>query len=344
MGYDIHDLADHATFEEVVYLLWHDALPTRSELDALTAEVAAARVLPAPVLAILHAMPHNAVPMQVLRTAVSALGVHDEDNGDMSEAANRRKAARLLGRIPTAVAAFDRLRKGQEPVAPSDHPSVAFDFLTQLHGTRPTETQCKALDIAFILQAEHELNASTFAARVTAATLADFYGAFTAAVAALAGPLHGGANEDSINVVAQMGSPEEAATYIRGELAQRHKVPGFGHRVYKSEDPRATHLREMAGHVLEEQGQGNTFRVMRAMEETMLAEKNIHSNVDFYSGTVYASLGLTPDMFTPAFAIARTSGWAAHILEQYAHNRIMRPRADYVGKRDQHYVPLDQRG
>lgn len=343
-GYDIHDLADHAAFEEVVYLLWCGALPTRTELDALTAQVAAARPLPPPVLAMLRALPTDAMPMAVLRTVVSALGIYDEDSGDMTEAANRRKAARLLARIPTAVATYDRLRKGQEPTAPTDRPSVAYDFLTQLHGKPPSETQCKALDISFTLQAEHELNASTFAARVTAATLADFYAAFTAAVAALAGPLHGGANEDAIKVVEGLPSPEAATAYIGRALAAREKVAGFGHRVYKTEDPRATHLREMAGQVLEEAGEGNTFAVMRAMEEAMLTAKHIHANVDFYSGTVYQSLGIDPDLFTSAFAIARTSGWAAHILEQYAHNRIMRPRADYTGERGLHYVPLDERG
>jgi len=342
-GYDIHDLADHASFEEVVYLLWFGVLPTRAELDDLTGQVAAARALPVEIMAMLHTFPKDAVPMIVLRTIVSALGIYDTEAADKSEAANRRKAARLLARIPTAVAAYDRLRRGLEPAAPTDHPSVAMDFLSQLHGTAPSETQRKALDIAFILQAEHELNASTFAARVTAATLADFYAAMTVAVATLAGPLHGGANEDSMKMLATLHSPAEATRYVEATLAAHGKVSGFGHRVYKGEDPRATHLREMARQVLVESGAENTFATMHAMEEAMLTGKNLHANVDFYSGPVYQALGITADLFTPVFAIARTSGWSAHILEQYANNRIMRPRADYIGEHGLRYVPLDAR-
>jgi len=342
-GYDIHDLADHAAFEEVVALLWDGALPTQARLTELTGQIVAARALPPAVMTMLRSFPKDAIPMIVLRTIVSALGIYDDEAQDKSEAANRRKAIRLIGRIPTAVAAYHRLREGHEPVAPTDNPSIAADFLTQLHSVTPTETQCKALDIAFTLQAEHELNASTFAARVTAATLADFYAAMTVAVATLAGPLHGGANEDSMKLLANLPTPGKAKQYVRDTLAARGKIPGFGHRVYKTEDPRATHLREMARQVLEEKGEGNTYATMHAMEEEMLEAKDIHANVDFYSGPVYQALGITPDLFTPVFAIARTSGWSAHILEQYAHNRIMRPRAEYIGERGLHYIPLDER-
>lgn len=343
-GYDIHELADNASFEEVVYLLWYGKLPTRAQLDDLTAKIAANRSLPAPVLAMLRSFPKDAVPMTVLRTAISALAMYDHDAGEKSTAANERKAVRLLAQAPTIITTFVRLRNGQEPVAPTDHPSIAYDFLSTLHDKAPSETERKALDIAFILQADHELNASTFAARVTASTLADFYGAVTTAVATLAGPLHGGANEDSIKLLNEAQSPDTAREYVRAQLAAKQKIPGFGHRVYKAEDPRATHLREMARQVTEQNGTEEQFAAFRAMEETMLAEKNLRANVDLYSGTVYRALGIPDDLFTPVFAVSRMSGWAAHILEQFAHNRIFRPVAQYIGARNLHYVPMDQRG
>ncbi len=343
-GYDIHDLADHASFEEVVYLLWHDALPTRTQLDALTAEIVTHRALPAAMLDLLRAFPHDAVPMAVLRSAVSALAMFDEDAADQSPDANARKALRLLARVPTIITSFVRLRQGKDPVSPTDNPSIAYDFLTTLHGEPPSETERKALDIAFILQADHELNASTFAGRVTASTLADFYGATTAAVATLAGPLHGGANEDSIKLLNAVQNPEQAREYVQNALDHKQKIPGFGHRVYKAEDPRATHLREMARQVCEHNGMDAQFTAFRAMEEKMLEAKNIHANVDLYSGTVYRALDIADDLFTPVFAVARMSGWAAHILEQYAHNRIFRPVAQYIGKHGLHYVPMNERG
>lgn len=343
-GYDIHDLADHGTFEEVIALLWDGALPTQQRLDALNRELIAERPLPEPVIALLRAFPQGTHPMSALRTAVSALGMYDAEADAKEMAANRRKAARLMAKIPTIIAAYARLRHGNDPVPPTDAVSTAQNFLAMLHGEEPTETATKALDIAFILHAEHELNASTFAARVVAATLADFYGATTAAVASLAGPLHGGANEEVVKTLDMVGTPERAVAYVHEQLAAKQKISGFGHRVYKAEDPRATHLREMARQICDESGHEMMFRTLRVMEDTMLAEKNIHSNVDFYSGTVYRALGIPDDLFTPVFAISRMSGWAAHILEQYAHNRIIRPRAEYIGAHDRRYVPIGERG
>lgn len=343
-GYDIHDLADHGTFEEVIALLWDGALPTQERLDALNRELIAERPLPAPVLDLLRAFPQGTHPMSALRTAVSALGMYDAEADAQEMEANRRKAARLMAKIPTIIAAYARIRDGKDPVPPTEEISTAYNFLAMLHGDPPTETAVKALDIAFILHAEHELNASTFAARVVAATLADFYGATTAAVASLAGPLHGGANEEVVRMLDAVGTPEKAVAFVHAQLAAKRKISGFGHRVYKAEDPRATHLREMARQICDESGHETMFRTLRAMEDTMLAEKSIHSNVDFYSGTVYRALGIPDDLFTPVFAISRMSGWAAHILEQYAHNRIIRPRAEYIGAHERHYVPISERG
>jgi citrate synthase len=342
-GYDIHDLADHSTFEETIALLWNGDLPSRAQLDELTRQLVEARPLPGPVMDLLHAFPKDARPMHVLRTAVSALGMYDPEAEEKSMESNRRKAVRLTAQIPTIVAAYHRIRNGKEPVAPTGEDSTARNFLTMLHDDAPTETAEKALDIAFILHADHELNASTFTARVVAATLADFYGATTSAVASLAGPLHGGANEEVVKTLDEVGNPDRAVSYVHEQLAAHKKISGFGHRVYKAEDPRATHLREMARQVCEESGHETMFLTLRAMEDTMLRERNIHSNVDFYSGTVYRALGIPDDLFTSVFAISRMSGWAAHILEQYGNNRIIRPRAEYTGAYDRHYTPIDAR-
>jgi citrate synthase len=343
-GYDIHDLADHAKFEEVIALLWDGELPTQARLDDLNRQLVAERPLPGPVMDLLHTFSKDAHPMSVLRTAVSALGMYDPEADAKEMEANHRKAIKLMARIPTIIATYDRLRKGKEPVPPTENPSTAYNFLAMLRDDEPTETEVKGLDIAFTLHADHELNASTFTARTVAATLADFYGATTAAVASLSGPLHGGANEDVVKTLDKIGGPGRAADFVRQELAAHRKLPGFGHRVYKAEDPRATHLREMARQVCEESGHMDQFETLRIMEDTMLKEKNIHCNVDFYSGTFYRALGIPDDLFTPVFAISRMSGWAAHILEQYAHNRLIRPRAEYVGAYDRHYVPIEQRG
>ena len=342
-GYDIHDLAEHATFEEVAYLLWHGDLPTRAQLDTLNRDLRASRSLPAPVLEMLRTFPRDALPMDILRTAVSALGVYDPDARDNSQPANVRKSIRLTAQMATIVAAIDRLRNGKPVVAPDPALSHAADFLSMLWGTRPDPTSVRAVEIVLILHADHELNASTFAARVTAATLADVHSAITSAIGTLKGPLHGGANEAVMRMLLQIGDPARAVSAVAEMLAAKKKIPGFGHRVYKTEDPRATHLRRMSEELGTRRGERKWFDMSRAIEKYMLEQRHIYANVDFYSATVYYSLGIPLDLFTPVFAVSRISGWTAHVLEQLADNKIIRPRAEYVGPRNRVYVPLDKR-
>ncbi len=342
-GYDIHDLAAHGTFEEVAYLLWHGELPTRPQLDALRRDLAAARALPEPVATLVAAAPRDALPIDVLRTAVSALGLHDPEARDNSRPANLRKAVRLTAQIATIVAAIDRVRTGQTPVAPDPGLGHAANFLAMLWGRRPDETSVRAVDVALILHADHELNASTFSARVTAATLSDMHSAITSALGTLKGPLHGGANEAVMRILLQIGEPSRAVPTIREMLAAGKKIPGFGHRVYKTEDPRATHLRRMSEELGRRTGQLKWFEISRAIEQFMLQEKRLHCNVDFYSASCYYALGIPLDLFTPLFAVSRISGWTAHVLEQLADNRLIRPRAEYVGPRNRTYVPLEKR-
>jgi len=342
-GYNIHDLAEHATFEEVAYLLWHGDLPTRDQLDRLNLDLAAARALPEPVMALMKAFPTDALPMDVLRTAVSALGVYDPDSRDNSAEANLRKSVRLTAQIGTVVAAAERLRTGKPPVAPDRDLSHAANFLYMLWGKKADADSVRALDIALVLHADHELNASTFAARVTAATLADMHSAITSAIGTLKGPLHGGANENVMRLLLKAGQPANAIPTVEAMLAAKQKVPGFGHRVYKTEDPRATHLRRMSEVLTRQHGMPQYYEMSRAIEQYMLKEKRIYANVDFYSATVYYALGIPIDLFTPVFAVSRISGWSAHVLEQYADNRLIRPRAEYVGPRNRVFVPIDQR-
>jgi len=342
-GYNIHDLAEHATFEEVAYLLWHGDLPTRVQLDRLNLDLAAARALPEPVMALMKAFPTDALPMDVLRTAVSALGVYDPDSRDNSAEANLRKSVRLTAQIGTVVAAAERLRTGKPPVAPDRDLSHAANFLYMLWGKKADADSVRALDIALVLHADHELNASTFAARVTAATLADMHSAITSAIGTLKGPLHGGANENVMRLLLKAGRPANAVPTVEAMLAAKQKVPGFGHRVYKTEDPRATHLRKMSEVLTRRHGMPQYYEMSQAIEQYMLKEKRIYANVDFYSATVYYALGIPIDLFTPVFAVSRISGWSAHVLEQYADNRLIRPRAEYVGPRNRVFVPIDQR-
>jgi len=342
-GYDIHDLADHASFEEVAYLLWHGDLPTRAQLDALNRELRGARTLPEPVTAIVTGVPKDALPMDVLRTAVSALGVYDPDARDNTQPANVRKSVRLTAQIATAVAAIDRARNGKPPVAPDPGLGHAANFLYMLRGERPDATATRAVDIALILHADHELNASTFSARVTAATLADMHSAITSAIGTLKGPLHGGANEAVMRLLLKIGDVSKAVPTIKQMLADHEKIMGFGHRVYKTEDPRATHLRKMSEELCRQTGQLKWYEMSREIEKYMLAEKHLHCNVDFYSATCYYALGIPIDLFTPVFAVSRISGWSAHVLEQFADNRLIRPRAEYVGPLNRTYVPIDQR-
>lgn len=342
-GYDIHDLAAHCTFEEVVYLLWHGELPARPQLEALRRELGAARALPAGVLGLLGGLPRTADPMDVLRTAVSALALYDPDLEDRSRAGNLRKAARLVAQFPTIVAAYHRMRQGQPPVAPQPEAGHAADFLRMLFGREPDPEHVRAMDVALILHADHELNASTFAARVTAATLSDIYAAVTSAIGTLKGPLHGGANAAVMGLLQEAGTPERVESVVLERLARKEKIPGFGHRVYRTEDPRVRHLRPLSQRLGAKAGDLRWFEMTRRMEEVVMRERQLYPNVDLYSASVYAAMGITPDLFPPIFAVSRISGWTAHILEQYADNRLIRPRAEYIGPRRREFVPLDRR-
>jgi citrate synthase len=343
-GYSIEDLAKHASFEEVVHLLWDGELPTQDELDALRSELRAERALPDPVIDILRCAPDDAHPMAVLRTAVSALAFHDPETEVMEAGANRRKAARLLASIPTVIAAFDRLRKGKEPIEPKDTGSMAHNFLYMLNGEEPGEAAERTFDVCLVLHADHGLNASTFTSRVIGSTLSDIYSAVTGAIGALKGALHGGANREVMRMLLEIDeSDEDAAQYVRDRLAGGERVMGFGHRVYKTMDPRAAILREMVGDLSEEKGQQKWYDYSTTILETMKEDKGIDPNVDFFSASTYYMLGLDPDLFTPIFALSRTAGWTAHLLEQWSDNRLIRPRAEYVGPKDKTVTPVAER-
>jgi citrate synthase len=344
-GIDIHELADRSNFEETCYLLWFGHLPTRGELKDLHERLAEERKLDASVIDLLRTAPRHALPMDVLRTAVSALSFYDPEEKNNDHKANVDKAIRLTSQIAMIVAAYDRIRKGVAVVEPDRSLSHAANFLLMLNGKRPSATAERALDIALILHADHELNASTFAARVTAATLSDMHSAITSAIGALKGPLHGGANEAVFHILQAIEkSGADPIDYIKGMLAQKKKVPGFGHRVYNTEDPRATHLRVMSRDLGISSGQRKWFEMSQKIEDFVKAEKKLNANVDFYSASTYHTLGIAVDLFTPVFAISRIGGWAAHVIEQLDDNRLIRPRAEYLGpKYPNHYVPIDQR-
>jgi citrate synthase len=342
-GYNIHDLATHCSFEEVIYLLWYGHLPKQSEVDELKAQLTANAAAPAQLLGLMAAFPKDAVPMAALRTALSALAFYDPDTGDNSLEASQRKALRLMAQTPTLVAAFDNMRNGRQPIAPRNDLSFAASFLYMLTGKEPNEIESRAFDIALILHADHEFNASTFAARVTAATLADVYAAVTAGMGALSGPLHGGANEQVMRMLLDVGTIEGAENWIRNKLANKEKVMGFGHAVYRTEDPRATHLRRMSEEIGKRQGDTKWFDMSHRIEEIVKAEKDLNANVDFYSASTYYMLGIALDLYTPIFAISRMSGWTAHILEQYSNNKLIRPRSEYTGAMNLEFVPLEKR-
>jgi len=329
-GFRIETLAEHATFEEVIYLLWHGRLPKQTELDELKAALVANRSLPSDVEAFLNGVGRGSA-MHVLRTAVSMLALDDPDANNVTVDGAAKKAIRLMAQTATIVTSFDRLRNGK-PVVPGD-PSLSFagNFLYTLTGKKPDDVMEHAFDIALILHAEHELNASTFAARVIAATLSDIYSAVTGAIGALRGPLHGGANEAVIQMLLAAGSPAKALEHVKGMLASKQKVPGFGHRVYHTLDPRATSLKGMAEELGKRTGHQELFQASSDIEKYVKETKNLNANVDFYSASTYYSLGIPVDLFTPIFAVSRMSGWTAHILEQYENNRLIRPRADYLG-------------
>jgi citrate synthase len=345
-GYDIHDLARHSTFEEVCYLLWHQRLPTRAELGDLQSQLAAARRLPEPIVRMLRSLPAGN-GMDVLRTLTSALGHYDADAEDQSPQANYRKAVRLTAQIASVVASIGRVSQGGAPVDPDPVLSHAANFLYMLTGQRPDSLATRAFDVALILHADHELNASTFAARVAAATLTDIHSAIVAAIGTLKGPLHGGANADVMRMLLEVGAdapPEKAEEVVRAKLARKEKIPGFGHRVYHTEDPRATHLRQMSRELGQRAGQPVWFEMSQRIEALVKGEKQLNANVDFYSASTYYAIHIPIDLFTPIFAVSRISGWTAHVLEQYANNRLIRPRADYIGPDyPQRYRPLEDR-
>ncbi len=342
-GYNIHTLADHAQFEEVVYLLWHEQLPARQELDELKARLVENRRLPRQVTDFLRAA-GKANAMDVLRTAVSMLALYDPDADERDEQAKLRKAERLMSQTATIVTTFDRLRNGREIIEGDPKLGFAANFLYTLTGNRPDDVMERAFDVALTLHADHEFNASTFAARVTAATLSDIHSAVTSAIGALKGPLHGGANQDVIRLLLEAGGTANALKLVRDRLGLKMKVPGFGHRVYRTEDPRATHLRGMAEELAKRTGHEQLFETSREIERTMKETKGLNANVDFYSATTYYSLGIPIDLFTPVFAVSRMSGWTAHILEQFRNNRLIRPRADYKGPADgRPWIPIEKR-
>lgn len=345
-GYDIHDLAQHATFEEVCFLLWHGRLPSRTELGGLQSDLAASRRLPEGVLRLIRSLPPGNA-MDVLRTVVSSLSHFDPGANDMSPGGRYRTSVTLTAQVGTVVATCGRIAAGGGAIDPDPALSQSANFLYMLKGSRPSALEAQAFDIALVLHADHEFNASTFAARVAAATLTDVHSTIAGAIGALKGPLHGGANTDVMHLLLEIGqdaSNERVEEIIRAKLARKEKIPGFGHRVYRTEDPRATHLRKMSEELCQRTGNGRWFEISQTIEQVVKAEKRLNANVDFYSATTYHALGIPIELFTPVFAVSRISGWTAHVLEQYANNRLIRPRAEYTGPTyPQTYISLDRR-
>ncbi len=344
-GIDIHELAEHSTFEETTYLLWFGKLPTADELTAFSADLAKSRALDGKIIDLLRSVPTSASPMQVLRTAVSLLSIYDADEAEVTHDANVRKALRLTSQISMIVALFDRIRKNRSLIEADMSLSHAANFLWMLNGEKPSDTATRAFDVALILHADHELNASTFAARVIAATLADMHSAITGAIGALKGPLHGGANEATMRLLYAIDAAgADPVEHVRGMFAEKKKISGFGHRVYHTEDPRATHLRRMSEDLGRSAGSTKWFDMSQKIEAFVKQEKKLNANVDFYSASTYTTLGIDIDLFTPIFAISRISGWAAHVIEQHDDNRLIRPRADYIGPAyPSPYIPIAQR-
>jgi citrate synthase len=344
-GIDIHELAEKSTFPETAYLLWFGRLPSSVELTEFNRHLTSGRVLPPEVVRLMEELPKDAVPMAALRTAVSALGMYDTDQEGMTHDANVRKSFRLTSQIPMIVAMFDRIRKGKSIVPPDPSLSHSANFLWMLNGEKPSATAEHALDVALILHADHELNASTFAARVIAATLSDIHSAITGAIGALKGSLHGGANEAVMRILFAIDKAgADPVEYVRQMLADKKKVPGFGHRVYRTEDPRATHLRRMSQDLGRADGNPKWFDMSRKIELFVKEEKKLNANVDFYSASTYTTLGIDLDLFTPIFAVSRIAGWSAHVIEQIDDNRLIRPRAEYIGPAyPNKYVAIENR-
>jgi citrate synthase len=344
-GFDVDDLVAHSTFEEVVYLLWHGHLPKQKELDAHRKALAstANRRLPPRVLGMLKLLPKKATPMEVLRTGVSALSAFDPDAEDNSREATLRKAVRLVAQMPTLVAAWERIRHGRATVSPNPRLNLAANFLYMMSGKPPSPLAAKTFDVALVLHADHEFNASTFAARVTAGTLSDLHSAIVSGIATLKGPLHGGANEQVMLMVEKIKDPTRAEAWIRKAIADKARIMGFGHRVYRVEDPRAKHLRRLASELGQQIKNTSYVEILDIVARVMQSEKHIFPNVDLYSGAAYAAMGIPTDQFTPIFALSRVSGWSAHVLEQHGNNRLIRPRSEYTGATDMKYVPIAER-
>ena len=342
-GYDIHDLAKNSTFEEVAFLLWNKRLPTKSELDDLNCAFRESYAVPPQVFELIRLFPREADPIDVLRTAVSALEFYDSSARNISKEASLNTSIRLTAQFSTLVAGADRIRRGLEPLAPLPQENIATNFLYQLKGEKPSSEDVKIFDVCLILHADHELNASTFTARVVAGTLANIYAAVVSAIGALSGPLHGGANTNVMRTLLEIGDLKNVEPYVKKALVEKRKMMGFGHAVYKTEDPRATHLREFSKQIGERAGDTKWYDISRKLEEVMMREKGLYPNVDFFSASTYYMMGIPLDLYTPIFAVSRIAGWAAHILEQYADNKLIRPRAEYVGPRGLKYVPIDQR-
>ncbi|HLF92448.1 MAG TPA: citrate synthase [Planctomycetota bacterium] len=348
-GYNIVDLAENSTFAEVAYLLWYGRLPGKKEFNLFLKEFLGYIELPEETGMILRLFPRAATPMEVLRTAISSLGHYDPDSGNTAQDASLRKAMRLTARIGSIITAHERLRQGLEPIKPKAGESISWNFLYTLTGKDPDPAFVKILDLCLILHADHEWNASTFAARVTAATMSDMYSSVTSAIGTLKGPLHGGANEAVMKMLLEIGEASKAKAWVKDALARKIKISGFGHRVYKTEDPRATVLRKYAEQLGKQSGQTKWYDISRVVDQEMLEYtqregKKIYPNVDFYSASVYYTMGIPVQLFTPIFAMSRISGWTAHILEQWANNRLIRPRAEYTGPLRLPYVPIEQRG
>ncbi|MDQ2937993.1 MAG: citrate synthase [Acidobacteriota bacterium] len=342
-GYNIHDLAKRSNFEEVIFLLWNKRLPNRAEFSALQQSLRKSYEIPADLIQLMKQFPREADPIDVLRTAISALEFYDANARDLSRDASVKTAIKLTAQFPTIVAAGDRIRRGLEPVPPDPSLNIATNFLYMLKGEMPSERHTRIFDVCLVLHADHELNASTFTARVVAGTLADMYASVTAAIGALSGPLHGGANTNVMKTLLEIGAVEKVEPFIKKALAEKRKIMGFGHAVYRTEDPRATHLREFSKEVGQEAGESKWYEMSRKVEEVMMREKGLYPNVDFFSASTYYMMGIPLDLYTPIFAISRVSGWTGHILEQYADNKLIRPRAEYVGQRDVAYVPIEKR-
>jgi citrate synthase len=343
-GVDIHDLANHTSFEETAYLLWHGVLPTPVQLAEVKAHLRDARPLPEPVSQCMRLLPRSSTPMDVLRTVVSTLAMFDAQPDDKSPDANRQRAIQLTAVMPTIVATWERLRTGKDPVEPRPDLDHAANFLYMLKGELPDPVIARMLDVVLILHADHELNASTFAARVTAGTLAGMYAAITSAIGALSGPLHGGANEQVMRMLLRIGDVAGTEQYLQGALERKERIMGFGHRVYKTEDPRATHLRRMSEQLGQRTGEPRWYEMSRITEAYIKEHKGLNANVDFYSASVYYMMSIPIDLDTPIFACSRITGWTSHVLEQYDNNRLIRPRAEYIGPKDLTFVPIEQRG